>query len=85
VNEEETFWLQVALVYQNVARLAKSLEIGEAEEMSDERRAAILTTAKSAESARDVLATEPGHGTLEELFPSPPESGEGRPPSTPEL
>jgi hypothetical protein len=72
VNEDETSWLLVALVYQNVARLAKSLEAGEAEEMSDQRRATIVDTAKDAEKARDALATEPGHATLEQLFPSPP-------------
>jgi hypothetical protein len=74
VNEDETHWLLVALVYQNVARLAKSLEVGEAEKMSDDRRATILKTAKEAERARDALAREPGHATLEQLFPNPPET-----------
>jgi hypothetical protein len=79
VNEDEPSWLLVALVYQNIARLAKSLELGEefarafgeAEKMNDERRATLVETAKDAERARDALATEPGHGTLEQLFPSP--------------
>jgi hypothetical protein len=72
VGEDEASWLLVALVYQGVTRLAKSLAVGEAETMSDDRRAALVKTAKDAERARDALATEPGHGTLEALFPSPP-------------
>ena len=74
VKEDEPSWLLVALVYQNVARLAKWLEIGEGEKMSDDRRATLVNTAKDAERARDALATEPGHGTLEQLFPSPPKT-----------
>ena len=72
VNEEETSWLLVALVYQNIGRLVQALETGEGDKMSDDRRASILQTAKDAERARDALATEPGHATLEELFPTPP-------------
>ena len=69
MKEEETYWLEVALVYQNIANMTTALGRTPGEEMSDERRASLLE-AKNAERARNLLAVEPGHRSLDELLPS---------------